>query len=160
MCFRGPWVIPVGKDEFQLDNFAYGPMPSFAGTSKAFAAESGWGEVVSAKTKNADSAWVFVKFISSPESHKLWNAVTNTIPSEKSVAESKDFLQSNPMIKVSLEVLPYGEPIGPLQSIDTFKSQIVVNNFTSLCTGGQDVATTLRKIEEETNKMIDDIRAQ
>ncbi|MBE3064459.1 MAG: hypothetical protein IMZ69_05520, partial [Spirochaetes bacterium] len=99
-------------------------------------------------------------FISSPESHTLWTTVTNTIPSEKSIAESKDFLQSNPMIKVSLDVLPYGQPIGPLQSIDTFKSQIVVNNFTSLCTGGQDVATTLRKIEEETNKMIDDIRAQ
>lgn len=160
MCFRGPWVIPVGKTEFQLENFAYGPMPSFAGTSKAFAAESGWGEVVSAKSKNAESAWAFVKFISSAESHKLWNTVTNTIPSEKSVAESKDFLQSNPMIKVSLDVLPFGVPIGPLQSVDTFKSQIVVNNFTSLCTGGQDVATTLRKIEEETNRMIDDIRAQ
>ena len=160
MCFRGPWVIPVGKGEFQLDNFAYGPMPSFTGTSKAFAAESGWGEVVSARTKKADIAWVFVKFISSAESHRQWNTVTNTIPSEKSVAESKDFLQSNPMIKVSLDVLPFGLPIGPLQSVDTFKSQIVVNNFTSLCTGGQDVATTLRKIEEETNKMIDDIRAQ
>ena len=53
MCFRGPWVIPVGTDEFELDNFSYGPMPSFTGTSKAFAAESGWGEVVSARTKNA-----------------------------------------------------------------------------------------------------------
>ncbi|MGA2974567.1 MAG: extracellular solute-binding protein [Spirochaetia bacterium] len=160
MCFRGPWVIPVGKSEFQLDNFAYGSMPSFTGTSKAFAAESGWGEVVSARTKNADIAWTFVRFISSAESHRQWNTLTNTIPSEKSVAESPDFLKSNPMIKVSLDVLPYGQPIGPLQSIDTFKSQIVVNNFTSLCTGGQDVGTTLRKIEEETNKMIDDIRAQ
>jgi multiple sugar transport system substrate-binding protein len=160
MCFRGPWVIPVGKSEFQLDNFDYGPMPSFTGTSKAFAAESGWGEVVSARTKNADAAWAFVKFISSPESHALWNKVTNTIPSEKSLAESKEFIQSNPMIKVSLDVLPYGQPIGPLQSIDTFKSQIVVNNFTALCTGAQDAATTLKKIEEETNKMIDDIRAQ
>ena len=135
MCFRGPWVIPVGTGEFQLNNFAYGPMPSFTGTSKAFAAESGWGEVVSAKTKNAESAWAFVRFISSAESHRQWNTVTNTIPSEKSVAESKEFLQSNPMIKVSLDVLPFGQPIGPLQSIDTFKSQIVVNNFTGLCTG-------------------------
>jgi len=160
MCFRGPWVIPVGRDEFELDNFSYGPMPSFTGTSQAFAAESGWGEVVSAKTKNAAAAWAFVRFISSAESHALWNKVTNTIPSEKSVAESQDFLQSNPMIKVSLDVLPFGQPIGPLQSIDMFKAQIVVNNFTSLCTGEQGVAATLQKIEEETNKMIDDWRAQ
>jgi multiple sugar transport system substrate-binding protein len=160
MCFRGPWVIPVGKDEFGLSNFDYGPMPSFTGSSKAFAAESGWGEVVSARTKNADAAWAFVRFISSADSHALWNKVTNTIPSEKSLAESKEFVQSNPMIKVSLDVLPFGQPIGPLQSVDMFKAQIAVNNFTSLCTGDQDVATTLQKIEEETNKMIDEWRAQ
>ncbi len=160
MCFRGPWVIPVGTGEFQLTNFSYGSMPSFTGTSKAFAAESGWGEVVSAKSKNQDAAWAFVKFISSAESHGKWNRVTNTIPSEKSVAEHPAFVQSNPLIKVSLDVLPFGQPIGPLQSIDTFKAQIVVNNFTSLCTGGQDVATTLKKIEDETNAMIDERRAQ
>lgn len=160
MCFRGPWVIPVGLKDFDLHNFSYGPMPSFTGSSKAFAAESGWGEVVSAKTRSPDQAWAFVRFISSPESHRQWNTVTNTIPSEKSVAESKDFVQTNPMIKVSLDVLPFGKPIGPLQSIDQFKGQIVINNFTSLCTGGQDVATTLRKVEEETNKMIDEMRTQ
>jgi multiple sugar transport system substrate-binding protein len=116
--------------------------------------------VVSARTKNPDAAWAFVRFVSSPESHEQWNKITNTIPSEKSVAESKSFVESNPMIKISLDVLPFGRPIGPLQSVDMFKSQIVVNNFTALCTGAQDVATTLRKIEEETNAMIDEIRAQ
>jgi multiple sugar transport system substrate-binding protein len=160
MCFRGPWVIPVGKNDFQLTNFSYGAMPSFTGSSKAFAAESGWGEVVSARTRNPALAWAFVKFISSAESHSLWNRATYTIPSEKSVAESKDFLVTNPMIKVSLDVLPFGKPIGPLQSVDMFKTQIVVNNFTSLCTGGQDVATTLKNIESETNKMIDERRSQ
>ena len=160
MCFRGPWVIPVGQKDFNLSNFSYGPMPSFTGTSKAFAAESGWGEVVSARTRSLEPVWAFIRFISSPQSHALWNSVTNTIPSEKSVAESKEFLQGNPMLKVSLDVLPLGRPIGPLQSIDQFKSQIVINNFTALCTGGQDVPATLRKIEEETNKMIDEMRAQ
>jgi multiple sugar transport system substrate-binding protein len=160
MLYRGPWVIPTGKNDFGLESFAYGSMPSFAGGSLAFAAESGWGEVVSARSKRQDAAWVFVEFITSPGSQRTWNETTYTIPSEKSVAESPDFLETNPLIKPSLDVLKYGKPIGPLMSIDTFKGTIVKDNFTRLCGGSQDVKATLKAIEQQTNAMIDERRAQ
>jgi multiple sugar transport system substrate-binding protein len=160
MCFRGPWVIPVGQNDFQLTSFLYGPMPSFTGGSRAFAAESGWGEVVSAKSKSQAAAWAFVRWLTSPENQRQWNADTYTIPSERSVAESKEFMESNPLIKTSLDALKDGKPIGPLMSIDTFKANIVVNAFTALCTGKQDVEATLASIEKQTNAMIDERRAQ
>jgi multiple sugar transport system substrate-binding protein len=160
MLFRGPWVIPIGKNDFGLDNYAYGAMPPFKGTSRAFAAESGWGEVVSARARDTAAAHAFVQFITSVDSMRGWNETTYTIPADKTIAESEEFLQTNPLIKASLDALPFGQPIGPLMSIDTFKAVIFTNNFTSLCLGKQDVAATLEAIERETNAMIDEKRAQ
>jgi multiple sugar transport system substrate-binding protein len=63
------------------------------------------------------------------------------------------------MLKASLDVLPYGKPIGPLQSIDTFKST-VDNYFVSMTTGQGDVKSELQKLEQEINSMIDERLAQ
>lgn len=160
MCFRGPWVTPVGTNEFKLTNFKYGKMPSFTGNSMAFAAETGWGDVVSARSKNKEAAWAFIRYMSTPENNEFWNASTCTIPADKKVAESPSFVEKQPLIKTSLEVLSFGKPIGPLQSVDAFKVNIVSNHFFNVCTGGEDVKTALQKIEQETNSMIDEKLAQ
>jgi multiple sugar transport system substrate-binding protein len=158
MCYRGPWVIPVGLNDFKLNNFQYGAMPSFTGNSNAFAAESGWGDVVSARSKNKEAAWLFIKFITSKENNELWNSVTYTIPSEKDIAEDPAYIQKNPMIKTSLDMLQYGKPIGPMQSIDSFKNT-VCNHFVSMCSGS-DVKSELQKMEQEMNSIIDEKLAQ
>ncbi len=160
MCFRGPWVIAAGLNTYKLNNFQYGPMPSYNGKSLAFAAESGWGEVVSARSKNKEAAWTFVKFISSEKNNALFNDRTYTIPADKAVARSPEFLKKNPLLKVSMDVLPYGKPIGPLQSVDRFKADIVYVEFQKVVDKKEDVRTALKNIEKETNKMIDELLAQ
>lgn len=157
MCIRGPWVIPAGKDEFGVENFEYGPMPSFTGDSQAFAAESGWGLVVSSRSKNKDAAWLFVKYMT--EHAEEFNLATTTVPADKRIAESADFLAKQPMLKTSLDVLKYGVAIGPLQSIDTFKT-IVGNHFISMCSGEESVSEGLKLMENEINSMIDERLAQ
>lgn len=159
MCLRGPWVIPEGVDNFGLNNFKYGPMPSYNGDSLAFAAESGWGEVVSARSKNKEAAWLFVRYMTDKKNSEQFSLLTSTIPADKTIAESPEFVSHQPMLKTSLDVLKYGRPIGPLQSIDTFKT-IVGNHFVSMCTGGESVKEGLKLIENEMNKMIDERLAQ
>ena len=160
MCFRGPWVIANGVNTYNLKSFQYGSMPSFTGKSLAFAAESGWGEVVSARSKNKAAAWLFIKFITSHENNFLFNSKTYTIPADKSVAQSAELLKNNPLIKVSLDVLPYGRPIGPLQSVDRFKQEIVYAEFQKVVDKKEDIKTALKAIETQTNKMIDELLAQ
>ncbi|TCL58827.1 carbohydrate ABC transporter substrate-binding protein (CUT1 family) [Hydrogenispora ethanolica] len=160
MCFRGPWVIANGVNTYKLKNFRYAPMPSFTGKSLAFAAESGWGEVVSARSKNKKAAWTFIKFITSQKNNLLFNSKTYTIPADKSVAASAEFMKANPLIKPSLDVLPYGRPIGPLQSVDRFKQEIVYAQFQKVVDKKIDIKTALKAIETQTNSMIDELLAQ
>lgn len=159
MCIRGPWVIPAGKNDFGVENFEYGTMPSFTGDSQAFAAESGWGLVVSSRSKNKDAAWLFVRFMTNKENSEKFNLLTYTVPADKTIAESPEFVENQPMLKTSLDVLKYGVPIGPLQSIDTFKT-IVGNHFISMCSGEEGVTEGLKLMENEINKMIDERLAQ
>lgn len=159
MCFRGPWVIPAGINDFKLNNFKYGPMPSFTGNSNAFAAEAGWGDVVSARSKNKEAAWLFIKFITSRENNEWFNSTTYTIPAEKAITEDPAYVEKNPLLKASLDVLQYGKPIGPLQSIDSFKGT-VGNYFVSMTSGQGDVKSELQKMEQEINSMIDERLAQ
>ena len=159
MCYRGPWVIPAGLDDFGVTDFDYAPMPSFTGDSKVFAAESGWGEVVSSRSKNKEAAWLFVKYITSKEKNMEFNIASYTVPADKTVAESSEYIEALPMMKTSLDILQYGKPIGPMQSMDTFKN-VVGDHFTKVCTGSEDVKDSLKNIEDEINNMIDERLAQ
>ncbi len=160
MCYRGPWTIPVGLDQYKVTNFQYGKMPVFGGgTTFSFAAPTGWGEVVSANSKNKEIAWDFVKFATSDENSALFNAATFTIPAVRAVAESSDFRQKMPMMVSSLDVLANGVHIGNFPNASFFK-KTVYDNFERTVQGAQDVKTALKTIEDIINKNIDDAAKQ
>lgn len=159
MCIKGPWAVAMGRTDYERDDFAYGPMPSFTGGPHSFAAESGWGEVVSARSADKEHVWRFFEFMTSSESNQLWNEMTATVPSEPAIAGSEEFLEANPHLKVSVEVMPYAKPIGPLFDTDAFK-WFINSNFEKVALGEIDVAQALVNIETETNAMIDEQRAQ
>lgn len=159
MCFIGPWAISVGRNEFDRDDFDYGLMPSFTGDSYAFAAETGWGEVVSAYSAESSAVWDFLRFITNAENARAFNVATSTIPSRRSVAEDPRFLAENPMLEPSLKVLPEGQFIGPLQNV-WHAMEILEQHTRNVINGNSDVETALREAEIETNEMIDEQRAQ
>lgn len=159
MCFVGPWAISEGLQTFDNHDFSYGLMPSFKGDSHAFAAETGWGEVVSVYSANTEVAWNFVDFITSDKNALDFNIMTSTIPSRKSILEAKEYVDSNPMLAPSLKVLPEGRYIGPLQNVWT-AMEIIEKNTKSTINNEIDVKTALQKAEEETNAMIDEQLAQ
>lgn len=155
MCIIGPWTIATGVNQFELDNFDYGLMPSIANDSYAFASPTGWGEVVSARSKNLEATWKFIEFATNEENSLLFNDVTYTVPAQKAVANSPEFLEKKPMLAPSIKVLPEGIPIGPFPNAPFFK-KTVYDHFVRICNGEETVEQACENIENEINRDIDD----
>lgn len=154
MTMRGPWTIATGLNTYKVKDFDYIPMPSFTDKPPYFAAESGWGEVVSANSKHTEEAWKFAEFITSKESSLYFNVRTFTVPARKDVAKDPEFVKQIPLMKTSLDVLEYGQWIGPLQDTDQFKN-ILCTHFQNVVEGKEQVSQALQNIQNEVNKMID-----
>ena len=157
MSMRGPWVIPVGEEQFPGLTFDYVNLPPYAGTENRFAAESGWGEVVNATApaENKAAAWRFIDFMAQPDTLRDWNLATYTIPSLTALQNDPAILEAAPLLKAAFDVLPFGQWVGPVQNRDRFW-QAIHDNFTAVCLGQVDAPTGLVQAEQQINAMIDE----
>ncbi len=124
--FIGPWIVPEGRRQFPEIEFDYVPLPNYDGDQHLFAADAGWGKVVSKNSKQQEMALEFVKFATAVHENALdWNVATGTIPALKSVAADPQILDKAPWFKASLAVLDQGRYVGPLPDRDLFWYEIV-----------------------------------
>lgn len=154
MTLSGPWVIAEGQTTFGVNDFDYIPVPPFAGDKPVFAAESGWGEVVSKVTKHPKEALEFINFTAQPEQAKVWNLTTFTVPANKNVTVDPDFISQVPLMQTSIDSLEYGQWIGPVGDRD-FWFKVVGDNFQAVTVGNITVQDALKKITDDINQMID-----
>ena len=154
MAFDGPWVIPVIRASYPKLKFVYVQIPSFTSTPPYFAAESGWGEVVSRASKNKEAAWAFVRYLSTQQSDRSWNITTATVPAHRDLFDDPQYLAKLPAIKTSFHILRYGRWIGNLQNRDQF-FQIMDKWVTAIQLHKASVAQAMASCEREENKMID-----
>jgi multiple sugar transport system substrate-binding protein len=160
MAYRGPWVIGVAKDSYPdlkyPDGYEYVSVPSFkAGTPPLFAAESGWGEVVSNRSKHKDAAFKFIQFMALPDNARDWNVTTFTVPALKALKDDPQLLKAAPPLKTSFEALQYGQWVGPVQNRDRFW-QIIHDHYTAVALGKEQSSESPAKITAEINAMIDE----
>jgi multiple sugar transport system substrate-binding protein len=160
MAYRGPWVIGVAKDSYPdmkyPADYEYVPVPSFgAGQPPLFAAESGWGEVVSNRSKHKDSAFKFVQFMGQQDNARDWNIQTFTVPAVKALKDDPAILKIAPALKTSFDALQYGQWVGPVQNRDRFW-QIIHDHYTAVALGKESAADSPAKITSEINAMIDE----
>ncbi|MBA3413780.1 MAG: extracellular solute-binding protein [Chloroflexia bacterium] len=157
MLMRGPWVIPVGEEQFPGLEFDYVPLPPYAGEEPLFAAESGWGEVVNAAApaENKEAAWRFVDFMAQPDNLRDWNLATYTIPALTALQNDPAILEAAPLLQTAFDALPFGQWVGPVQNRDRFW-QAIHDNFTAVCLGQVDAPTGLVQAEQQINAMIDE----
>jgi multiple sugar transport system substrate-binding protein len=154
--FIGPWIVPVGLEEYTDMDFDYLPLPNYAGDKHYFAADAGWGKLVSPNCKHKDMAFEFVKFATAnADNAKLWNIGTGTIPALKSVAADATLLDNAPWFKASLEVLDYGRYVGPLPDRDLFWYDIVYPHMLGVFQDTETVDEALQAIEVESNAMFE-----
>ena len=160
MGHQGPWVIGAAKEiypdyKYPAD-FDYVAVPSFVpGQPPRFAAESGWGEVVSKRSEHKDAAFKFMQFVAKPENARDWNITTFTVPALQALKDDPQFLEAAGAMKPSLDVLPFGQWVGPVQNRDRFW-QIIHDHYTAVALGKENATESPAKITTEINTMIDE----
>jgi multiple sugar transport system substrate-binding protein len=150
--FIGPWVVPGGQAEHPDFEFDYVALPNYAGEQHLFAADAGWGKVVSSNSQHKEMAFEFVKFAAAnTDNALLWNLTTSTVPAQQSVAADPTLLDQAPWIKPSLDVLEHGRYVGSLPDRDLFWYNIVQTHVLAVLQGSEEVEFALQAIEDETN---------
>ncbi len=152
--FIGPWIVPEGRRQYEEIEFDYVPLPNYAGDEHLFAADAGWGKVVSPNSPNQEMAWEFIKFATSVQENAVdWNIASGTIPALKSAAEDPAILDQAPWFEASLQVLDYGRYVGPLPDRDKFWVEIVYPHVMGVLQESETVEQALEAIEAESNAM-------
>jgi multiple sugar transport system substrate-binding protein len=155
--YIGPWIVPVGRTNFPdfKDPWDHVSSP-FYGSERKFAADSGWGKVVSPNSKAGDTAWDLAKFwTENAENARFWNVGTGTVPALKSVAEDPTLLNDINWLGPSLIVLPFGRYVGDLQDRDYIWYNVIQTRVTECLQGLRSVTETCQMMQEEANAQID-----
>ncbi len=155
--YIGPWIVPEGRRNYPdfKDPWDHVESPHF-GSERKFAADSGWGKVVSPNTKNIKEAWKFSAFMTmDPANHRQWNVATGTVPALKSVAEDPTLLNDINWLGPSLKVLPYGRYVGMLQDRDYIWYTVVATHITECLQNQRSVDETMQLMHDEANALID-----
>ena len=154
--FIGPWIVPEGRMDYPELEFDYVPLPNYAGNQHYFAADAGWGKLVSPNSKHKEMAFEFVKFAAAnADNAKSWNIATGTIPALKSVAADPEILDEAPWFEASLKVLEYGRYVGALPDRDLFWYEIVYPHVLGMLQEMETVDEALQAIDAEANAMFD-----
>ncbi len=156
--FVGSWAAATGLSTYPDMKFDYVQLPTYFGGERRFAADSGWGSVVSAHSKHPAEAWKFVKFVTTQQENALiYNNDTATIPALKALVENPEqVLAKEPWIKPTLDLLPYGQFIGNLTDRDKLFYDINYPTLLQAMQGVMSVDEALKKITTDANAMVDE----
>ncbi len=150
MASVGSWGIGEGSATYGLvygEDYEYVEVPMY-GDEMGFASETGWGIVVPANGANIDAAWEFVEFFSQPEILVEHNIACNQLPARISLLESETYIEAMPDVAFLLDILPYGQWMGPYNTSDM--RTIFNQMFIDLCQDDTlDVETALREASEQ-----------
>ena len=137
------------------DPWDYVSCPHY-GDKMSFAADAGWGKVVSPNSKAVQKAWDFSLYWTADNANaRTWNVGTGTIPALKAVAADSSLLKDLDWIGPSLKVLPYGRYVGNLQDRDFIWYNVVANHITECMQGVRSVKDTMKLMNDEANAQID-----
>ena len=155
--FIGPWIVPVARLNYPdfSDKWEYISAPIY-GEKMSFAADSGWGKVVSPNSKELATAWDIAKFwTADPANAHAWNVGTGTVPALKTVAADPTLLNDLDWLGPSLKVLPFGRFVGDLQDRDFVWYNVVQTRVTETLQGQHTVAEACKLMNDEANGQID-----
>jgi multiple sugar transport system substrate-binding protein len=138
-------------------DFDYVEIPPYFGNENRFAADSGWGKVVSVNTEHPDEAWKLAQFMAAEQANALtWNINTATIPAMKALVENPDeLLAAAPFLEATFNLLPHGQFIGDLTDRDQIFYEIVYPHVLDALQGVVTVDEAVMSIHTEANAVVD-----
>ena len=151
--YIGAWAIAEGQANFPdfADEWDYFYLPSIQG-DPIFVADSGWGLTVSPNSEYQDTAWDFIKFVTTiPENATQFNIASGTIPAMPAVAESTEIAEAMPWIPKAVSILPYGEYLGSMPDRDLVVYEIIYPHILNVLQGVETIDQALEAIDNEAN---------
>ena len=153
MVAVGAWAISYVRSEYPDLALGYFATPSISDSPPIFAAQSGWGFMVSKNSRNREAAWEFAKFAMQEEQAKTWLKATLNVPSMKQLSNDPELLEVNPYLEVPFAMMPYGLPLGDLRNAQQFV-RIISDHVDAVTLGGEDVDQAVKAMETEINQII------
>lgn len=156
--FIGSWAAGQGIINFPDMKFDYVNVPPLFGAERKYAADAGWGKVVSANSPNQAAAWKLVQFMTAErENAAAFNGITGTISALKElVANPQDVLAQAPWIEPTFSVLPNGQFIGNMTDRDRFFYQIAYPAILQALQGSITAEQAAQMINQQANEMVDE----
>ena len=152
----GPWAVPEYSGDYPevAEATVYVPLPS-VGPEPVFAAASGWGMSVSARSEVQEIAWDFIKFSTLEVENALtWNLASGTLPAlqEETKGENAEKLvEEFPFFGPFLDILEYGRYEGQFPDRDFVWYEVTYPRVLEFLQGLTTVDETLELIESEVN---------
>jgi multiple sugar transport system substrate-binding protein len=157
--YIGTWAIAEGRANYPdfADEWDYFFLPpQVEGADPVFAADSGWGMVVSPNSEHQDVAWDFAKFVAAdPEHAKGWNLASGTIPAMPEVAQSAEIAEQMPWVAKALNILPHGRYLGSMPDRDLVVYEIVYPHILQALQGVETVDDAIQAMDTEANATFD-----
>jgi len=155
--FRGSWAAGTGVSEYPDMKFSYVEIPTYFGGERHFAADSGWGEVVSVNTKHPTEAWKFVQFMmTDPANAMRYNIDSRTIPAMiQNVQKPDALLAVAPYMQATFDLLPHGQYVGNVTNHDQLYYEIIYPDLLEALQGVTTAEQAAQKITTDANAMVD-----
>ncbi len=154
--FVGSWAAGEGRVNYPDMQFDYIEIPPYFGTENRFAADSGWGKVVSVNTRYPAEAWELARFMAAEQESALtWNTTTSTIPAMRALVETPTILESAPWLEATFNLLPHGQYIGDVTDRDQLFYEIIYPHILDAMQGVISVDEAAGLIHSEANSMVD-----
>ncbi len=153
MTIGAPWYAATYDLEAPGLNYKYYNLPPFiAGSDPYFNGEGGWGYMVSARTKNPEAAWKFVKFLMEKDRQIEWAKTVGAVSSRKDAAE---VFNGNDPISIATKIAKYAKEPGAY-TLDTGQLvwSIVRTNLRGILNNELTIEQGLKNMDADGNKMI------
>jgi len=157
IAYIGPWAAGVGKVDFPDVKFEYVALPPMFGSEYKFAADAGWGKVVSTNTKHSKEAWMLQNYLTVNRANALkFNQISGTVPALKELVENPaEILAVAPYMQPILKLLPYGQYLGNVTDRDQLFYEIIAKNLTDAVNGSVTPEQAAANMNAEANAMVD-----
>lgn len=155
--FIGSWAAGQGLVNYPDFKFDYVNTPVLFGTQRKYAADAGWGKVVSANSANQAAAWKLVQFMTAEQANAVtFNGVTGTIPALKALVENpQELLAKAPWVEPTFKLLPDGQYLGNVSDRDKLFYDIIYPAILQALQGSMTAEQAAQTIHAQANEMVD-----
>jgi ABC-type glycerol-3-phosphate transport system substrate-binding protein len=154
MIMDGPWDLPTFRKMKNID-WAVASLPAGPEGSATYIA--GESLAIFKQSKNADAAWIFVKWVTQPDVQAMFSMSSGYLPVRKSVLEREDynsFLEGDPAMKSFVEQIKIARQRTTIEKYYVNINQFIATAIEQTLIGNKLPKQALDEAAEKSNRLL------